>query len=107
MPKLTPETVQICQDLLPYSGSFDEIRLAATFAMGYSGVIVNEHVIYLYSTPEVGSHHNLQVAVYNYGGGGMRVRGTPTDTGGWTDYFHSIAEMLASHEEACREAQRY
>ena len=106
MPKLTPETVQICQDLLPYAGSFDELKLAAAIALGQRAVVVEGPTIYVYSTPVAKNFQALQVAIYDRGDG-AKCRGTPADTGGWTDYFDSIAEMLASHEESCREAQRH
>ena len=106
MPKLSPETVQICQDLLPYSGSFDELKLAAHVVLTGKAVVMDEAVIYVYSTLKADSFSALQVAIYDRGDG-AECRGTPANTGGWTDYFDSIAEMLASHEEACREAQRH
>lgn len=106
MPRLTPETVQICQDLLPYSGSFDELKLAAHVVLTGKAIVVDGTAIYVYSTPKADSFSALQVAIHDRGDS-VACRGTPAGTGGWTGYFDSIAEMLTSHEEACREAQRH
>lgn len=99
MPRLSPETIQICQDLLPYAGSFDALKLAAQVVLAGRAIVVEQSTIYVYSTPDMGSFNNLHVAIYDRGSS-LQCRGTPADTGGWTDYFDSIAEMLASHEEA-------